>query len=96
MEKQNIAGVTKVVQAHTVRTRLGQILNNVNDKHDRFLISRRGKAQAVIISVEDYLRNIMKRPEALSDLQKEAKKKGLDKLTMDEIDAEIASHRRGI
>ena len=96
MKKQNLAGVTKVVPALTVRTHLGQILNDVNYQQDRFLISRRGKAQAVIISVEVYLRSIIKRPDALAELQKEVKKKGLDRLTMDEIDAEITAHRQGL
>lgn len=31
---------------------------------------------------------------ALKALQGDAKRKGLDKLTMEEIDAEIAAHRR--
>ena len=31
---------------------------------------------------------------ALKALQEDAKRKGLDKLTMDEINAEIAAHRR--
>ena len=31
---------------------------------------------------------------ALKALQEDAKRKGLDKLTMDEINAEIAMHRR--
>jgi hypothetical protein len=32
---------------------------------------------------------------ALKALQEDAKRKGLDKLTMEEINAEIAMHRRG-
>ena len=32
--------------------------------------------------------------QALKALQEDAKRKGLDKTTMDEIDAEIAAHRR--
>jgi hypothetical protein len=31
---------------------------------------------------------------ALKALQEDAKRKGLDKMTMDEINAEIAAHRR--
>jgi len=62
----------------------------------RFLISRRGEAQAVILSVEDYLRSIVKRPEAITDLQKVAKESGASKFTMEEIDTEIAAYRKGL
>ena len=96
MEEKGIAGVTKVVPALTARTQLGQILQRVRDNQDRFLISRRGKAQAVIFSVEDYLRTVAKQPEAMTRLQEAAEKSGASKLTMEEIDAEIAAYRQGL
>ena len=96
MKKKTIAGITKVIPTLTVRTQLGQILEEVNDRQDRFLICKRGEAQAVILSVEDYLRNIIKRPDAIFDLQNEAKKKGLHELSMDEVDAEISAYRRNL
>jgi hypothetical protein len=34
-------------------------------------------------------------PDWLKDIQDHAKRRGLDKLTMDDIDAEIAAVRRG-
>jgi len=90
MAEKGIAGVTKVIPALIARTQLGQILERVSENQDRFLISRRGKAQAVIFSVEDYLRTIVKQPEAITKLRAIAKEKGLDNLSMAEIDAEIA------
>jgi len=96
MEKKGIAGVTKVISALTARTQLGQILRRVREQQDRFLISRRGQAQAVILSVEDYLRSVVKRPGAITELQKAAKESGVNTLSMDEIDAEIAAHRKGL
>ena len=45
--------------------------------------------------VENYLRNIVKQPEALSKLQKQARRAGADKLTLEEIDAEIKAFRQG-
>lgn len=96
MKDKGIAGVTKVIPALTARTQLGQILQRVRDQQDRFLISRRGKAQAVIMSVEDYLRSVVQQPEALTELREAAKRSGVNALTMQEIDAEITEHRRGL
>lgn len=95
MEKKGTAGVTKVISALTARTQLGEILRRVRQQQDRFLISRRGQAQAVILSVEDYLRSVVKRPGAITELQKAAKKRGVNTLSMKEIDAEITTYRKG-
>jgi hypothetical protein len=46
--------------------------------------------------VEDYLRNIVKQPEVLAKLQKQAKRAGTDKLSLEEIDAEIKAFREGL
>jgi len=94
MEKKGVAGVTKIIPALTARTQLGQILQRVKENQDRFLISRRGKAQAVILSVEDYLRSIVKQPEAMTRLQEAAEKSGVSRLSMEEIDTEIAAYRK--
>jgi prevent-host-death family protein len=89
-------GVTKEISALIARTQLGQILERVKKNQDRFLISRNGEATAVILSVEDYLGNIVKQPKVLTKLQQQAKKAGTDKLTLEEIDAEIKAFRQGL
>jgi prevent-host-death family protein len=88
--------VTKSISALIARTQLGQILERVKKNQDRFLISKKGEATAVILSVEDYLRNIVKQPDVLTKLQKQAKKAGTDKLTLEDIDAEIKAFREGL
>jgi len=88
--------VTKNISALVARTQLGQILERVKKNQDRFLISRKGEATAVILSVEDYLRNIVKQPDVLTKLQKQAKKAGTNKLSIEEIDAEIKAFREGL
>ena len=85
--------VTKSISALIARTQLGQILERVSQKKDRFLISKRGEAKAVILGVEDYLKNVVKQPEALTKLQKQAEKAGTNKLTLEEIDREIKAFR---
>jgi hypothetical protein len=53
-----------------------------------------GEAKAIILGVEDYLRTIVETPESLSTLQEQAKKSGVDKLTLEEIEKEINAVRR--
>jgi prevent-host-death family protein len=88
--------VTKNISALIARTQLGQILERVTKYQDRFLISRKGEATAVILSVEDYLRNIVKQPDVLTKLQKQAKKARTNKLSLEDIDAEIKAFREGL
>ena len=88
--------VTKNISALMARTQLGQILERVKKNQERFLISKKGEATAVILSVEDYLRNIVKQPDILTKLQKQAKKAGTDKLSLEDIDAEIKAFREGL
>lgn len=88
--------VTKNISALMARTQLGQILERVKKNQDRFLISRNGEATAVILGIEDYLRNIVKQPDVLTKLQKQAKRAGTDKLSLEDIDAEIKAFRKGL
>ena len=88
--------VTKNISALIARTQLGQILERVKKNQDRFLISKNGEPTAVILSVEDYLRNIVKQPDVLTKLQKQAKKAGTYKLSLEDIDAEIKAFRKGL
>ena len=46
------------------------------------------------MSVDDYLKTIAPEDTALKGIRDEARKASLDKLTMEEIDAEIAAYRR--
>ncbi len=79
----------------TMATKQGQILERVKKNQERFVISKKGEPTAVILSVEDYMRSIVKQPEALRKLQKKAKRAGTDKLTLEDIDAEIKAFRQG-
>ncbi|GEM_PF-5243352 len=58
--------VTRIVPALTARTQFGQILRRVKTNLERFVVDRRGEPEAVIMSVEDYLKNFVKRPGALA------------------------------
>lgn len=86
--------VAKIVPALTARTQFGQILRRVKGNQERFVIDRRGEPQAVIMGVEDYLRNFVGKPAALAAIQREAKKKRLDELSAREINLEVKRRRR--
>lgn len=86
--------MTRKISALTARTQFGQIMERAVSKNERFLVNRRGEMAVVILSVDDYLRTIAPADPALAAARVEAKRKGLDKLTMEEIDAEIAEYRK--
>ena len=84
----------KVVSALTARTQLGQILKRVKTKNERFIIGRRGQPQAVVMSIEDYVDTVAPASDWLKSAWAESKKNGTDKLTMRDIDREIAEARK--
>ena len=86
--------ITKLIDALTARTRFGELMDQVDADQVRFVVSRRGKAKVVILSVRDYLRNVVKQPELLTTIQLSAQEAELDNITDREIDAEIAAHRK--
>jgi prevent-host-death family protein len=87
---------TKLIDALTVRTRFGEIMETVEREQVRYVVSRRGKAKMVLMSVRDYLKNIVKKPNILVELQMDAKKAGRDTISDKEIDTEIAAYRKSI
>ena len=93
MEKRPM---TKLIDALTVRTRFGEIMETVEREQVRYVVSRRGKAKMVLMSLRDYLKNIVKKPDILVQLQMDAKKSGRDAISDQEIDAEIAAYRKSI
>ena len=85
--------VTKSIDALSVRVRFGEVIEEAVQENTRFLVSRRGKPKVVILSVEDYVKNIIKQPELLTRVQLSAKAAGVDKMTEEQISAEITSYR---
>ena len=55
---------------------------------------RRYEQKPVILDVREYIRQIAPTPPALEAIQVDAKRKGTDKLTMQQIDREVAAVRR--
>jgi prevent-host-death family protein len=93
MKTQRKAAST-IVSALTARTQLGQILKRVESKNERFIIRRRGEPQAIVMSIRDYVDIVAPAPDWLKEMWAISKKNGTDKITMKEIDAEIAEVRK--
>ena len=85
---------TKKISALTARTQFGQIMDRAVEREERFLVDRRGEPAVIIMSVDDYLKTIAPEDAALKAIRDASKNTGLDRLTMEEIDAEIAAYRR--
>ena len=94
MPKGGAAPVTKSIPAFIARTQFGQILERVSRNRDRFLVTRKGEVKAVFLGVEDFLEAVVKVPKSLVALQRQARRRGTDKLTLEEIEEEIAAVRR--
>jgi prevent-host-death family protein len=86
--------MTRKISAHTAMMEFDEIVNRAMEHNDRFLVERNGEPAVLILSVSDYIRTIAPTPEWLEESYEEARRTGLDKITMEEIDAEIAEHRR--
>jgi prevent-host-death family protein len=86
--------MTNIVSALTARTQFGQILKRATQKNERFVVGKRGEPKVVIMSIGDFVNTIAPAPAWLKEIQAEAKRTGTSKLTMRQINAEIASSRR--
>ena len=94
MPKKKDHGMTKNVPAFIARTQFGQILERASQNNERFVVTKKGEAKAIILGVEDFLQAIVEPPESLVVLQEQAKKSGANKLTIEEMENEINAVRR--
>lgn len=82
------------IDAHVARTQFGQLMDRAVRERERFVVDRRGEPAVVILSVQDFLENVQSAPEWLRHAWAGAKQRGIDKLSVSEIDNEISAHRR--
>jgi hypothetical protein len=69
-------------------------MKRASQKNERFVVDRRGQPSVIIMSIMDYIDTVAPTPDWLRQIGAEAKRKGLNKLTMRQIDAEIAAARK--
>lgn len=86
--------MSRRIDAHIARTQLGQIMDRAVRQKERFIVDRRGEPAVVILSVQDYLENVASAPDWLAKAWAKAQKKGLDQLSIEEIDSEVGAYRR--
>jgi len=82
------------IDAHIARTQFGQIMDLATKNNERFVVDRRGEPAVVIMSVQDFIRTAAPPPDWLQKAWAGVKRRGLDALTPEDIDAEITAHRR--
>jgi prevent-host-death family protein len=82
------------IDAHLARTQFGQIMDLASKNNERFIVDRRGEPTVVIMSVQDFIRTAAPPPDWLQKAWAGAKQRGLNRLTPEDIEAEIAQHRR--
>jgi hypothetical protein len=82
------------IDAHIARTQFGQIMDLATKNNERFIVDRRGEPSVVIMSVQDFIRTVAPPPDWLQKAWTGARRSGLDTMTLDEINAEIAASRR--
>lgn len=87
--------MSNVISALTARTQLGQILKRASESDERFLVDRRGQPSVIIMSVRDYMNTVAPPPKELRAMQDRAKRTGLNKLSMRQIDKIISEVRTG-
>ncbi len=94
-EKQKPMTLT-MIGLDQARKELSRIIKQAKKTNTRFLVSERGKPQAVVIGIDDFLKNVLKKERAsvIAEIQLEAKEKGLDKMGTREIDREIKAYRK--
>lgn len=88
----------RMIGLDEARKNLSKIVQEANTGKTRYVLSTRGKPKAIVMGVEDFLRNVLKRDRlsVIAEIQLEAKAKGLDKLTMREINKEIHAARKEV
>ena len=85
----------KTIPAFIARNRLGSILERVKTNEERFVVSRKGEATAVILGYEDFLRSVLrlKVPSALRKIRESARRSGASTITPNQIALEIRAVR---
>jgi len=82
------------IDEHTAEPQLKQIMDLAANNHQRFVIERQGEPAIVIMGVQEFIRLAAPAPDWLQEAWKVAKERGIDTMTVEEIDQEIATYRR--
>ncbi len=95
MRVSTMQPMTRTIPALTARTQLRQIMQRARTKRERFVVSRNGRPTMVMLSIDDYLKKILPQTDSLLSLQSDARRRGLDRLSLADVNREIRAVRRG-
>jgi prevent-host-death family protein len=94
LAKSKPVPLSNVVSALRARTQFGRILRQVERERRSFVVEKRGSPKAIILSVADYVRLAAPEPEILRIVGEESKRKGTNRLSMQQIDSIVRETRR--
>ena len=96
MAENKSTTTTDVIPVEEAKENLLKMIKEVKGSKKRYLLSLQGRPQAVVLGFDDYLRSILRsrRSRIVTRIQKEAKARGLDKLTLKDIDYETRIYRK--
>lgn len=96
MTKTKGVSMTNVITVRRATKEFPKLVKDVKGSKRRYVLSLKGKPEAVVLGFDDYLRSILrsKRSRTVTRIQEEAMARGLNKLTLKDIDAEIAAYRK--
>ena len=89
-----MAQTAVIITAVIAKTKFNAIIRRAKEQGERFIVDKQGEPQVVILSIEDYLANVVKQPKSLAALQRAAKQRNLDDMSMSEIDREVRRIRK--
>lgn len=91
--------MAKTVPVREFRKNLSQLLNDVADRRDHVLVSRRGRPAAVLVPIDEYegleeTAEILSDPDAVRALEQGLAELGRDEtVTLEDLRAELAERR---
>lgn len=86
--------MTRKINSVTTRIQIDRAVEGCVDNNEGSFAERNDEADVLGKSAIDFVRTLAATPDWVKELRDDARLKGLDKLTMEEIDAEIAAARR--
>lgn len=93
-------GMSKTVPVRELRADLAELLDDVADRREHIIVTRRGKRAAVIVPVDEYdaleeTAEILSDPGAMEDIKRSrADFRAGRTHTLDEVRADLAKRRR--
>jgi hypothetical protein len=86
--------MTRAISTAKASAQLDQLIRKANQEETRFIVGKPGEAAGVLVGMEDYIRTFAPEPGVLKVIGRQSQKKSTDKLSMRDIDREIAAYTR--